>query len=92
VACDAEWKGNTAVILADFARRVGSTAYLLDTFAGFSNDDLTQIDADKAMEFADASADSVADLVGAESVKFVKGYFPDTQEVEFPSSFRSYKN
>jgi hypothetical protein len=74
------WKGNTAVILADFTRHVGSTAYLLDTFGGFSNDDLKGIDADKPMEFADTSADSVADLVGTESVKFVKGYFPDTQD------------
>jgi hypothetical protein len=47
---------------------------------GFSNNDLKGIDADKAMEFADTSADNVADLVGIENVKFVKGYFPDTQD------------
>jgi O-methyltransferase len=74
------WKGNTAAILAEFTRRTGSTAYLLDTFEGFKNDDLKGIDADKAMEFADTSINSVADRVGADGIKIVKGYFPDTQD------------
>jgi O-methyltransferase len=74
------WRGNTAVILAEFTRRVGSTAYLLDTFSGFSKDDLTGIDAKKAMEFTDSSVNIVSDLVGSDRVKFVKGYFPDTQD------------
>jgi O-methyltransferase len=74
------WKGNTAAVIAEFTRHIGSTAYLLDTFSGFSNDDLKGIDADKAKEFADTSINSVADLVGADGIKFVKGYFPDTQD------------
>jgi O-methyltransferase len=74
------WKGNTAAIIAEFTRRTGTTTYLLDTFEGFEKDDLTGIDADKAMEFADTSVNCVADLVGAGGIKFVKGYFPDTQD------------
>jgi O-methyltransferase len=73
------WKGNTAAILVEFTRRVRSTTYLLDTFSGFSSDDLTGIDSEKAMEFTDTSVNWVADMVGADGVKFVKGYFPDTQ-------------
>jgi len=49
------WKGNTAAIHAAFTRRVGTNAYLLDSFEGFKDDGLTGIDADKAMEFADIS-------------------------------------
>ena len=74
------WKGNTAAMLAEFTRRTGATAYLLDTFDGFRNDDLKGIDVNKAMEFADTSMNSVADLVGADGIKFVKGYFPDTRD------------
>jgi O-methyltransferase len=81
------WKGNTASILAEFVRRIGSTAYLLDTFSGFSDYDRTGIDANKAMKFADTSVDSVADLVGTDSVTFVKGYFPDTQD-QIPNDAR----
>ena len=38
------YKGNTAFLLADLARAIGSTAYLLDTFGGFSPEDLRGID------------------------------------------------
>jgi O-methyltransferase len=74
------WKGNTAIVLTEFTRRVKSSAYLLSTFSGFNNDDLAGIDAHKAMEFADTSVDRVENPVGVEGVKFVKGYFPNTQD------------
>jgi ADP-heptose:LPS heptosyltransferase len=72
------YKGNTAYMLADFARRTGATAYLLDTFEGFSAEDLQGIDANKRFEFADTSLDGVKALVGSAGVHYVKGYFPGT--------------
>jgi O-methyltransferase len=35
------YKGHTAALLASIARRLGTAAYLLDTFEGFHADDLT---------------------------------------------------
>ena len=72
------YKGNTAVILADLARRIGSTAYLLDTFAGFDPGDLQGVDANKRMEFDDTSLPQVQALVGTEGVRYVQGLFPGT--------------
>ena len=73
------WKGNTASLLATMARRLGRTAYLLDTFEGFSDRDLHGIDAGgKPGVFSDTSLAEVRALVGDENVRFVKGYFPDT--------------
>src|SRR5262249_12055949 len=76
------YRGNTAVVLAEFTRRIGSTTYLLDTFSGFSSYDLIGIDANKNKEidFANTSINSVTDFVGVDGIKFVKGYFPDTQD------------
>jgi hypothetical protein len=74
------YKGNTAVLLAQMARQFGATAYLFDTFGGFSASDLTGIDADKAKnaQFDDTSLEQVRSLVGQQCVKFVQGRFPDT--------------
>jgi hypothetical protein len=41
------YKGHTAAWLASIARRLGTAAYLLDTFEGFHADDLTGIDVNK---------------------------------------------
>ena len=70
------YKGDTATLLAKMARRLGKTAYLLDTFEGFNNDDLTGIDADIRMEFTDTSIEAVKANVGEISVTYIKGYFP----------------
>jgi hypothetical protein len=70
------YKGHTAALLASIARRLGTTAYLLDTFEGFHADDLTGIDANKIPEFADTSLDTVRALVGEDNVRYVKGRFP----------------
>jgi len=72
------YKGNTAALLTDLARRTGSCAYLLDTFDGFASDDLVGIDSNIKMEFTDTSLNAVQELVGVENVKFVRGYFPAT--------------
>ena len=74
------YRGATASVLANFARRLGRTAYLFDTFEGFPREDLTGIDTDKPMVFEDTSLESVRALVGDESVCFVKGYFPGTAD------------
>jgi len=72
------YKGNTAFVLADLARRIGSTAYLLDTFGGFSPDDLRGIDASAGLHFSDTSLSSVQKLVGTDHVRFIQGYFPES--------------
>jgi O-methyltransferase len=70
------YKGHTAALLSSIARRLGTAAYLLDTFAGIHADDLTGIDANKIPEFADTSLDAVRALVGEDNVRYVKGRFP----------------
>jgi hypothetical protein len=73
------YKGHTGGLLANFARRLDRTVYLLDTYEGFSHCDLTGIDADaEASSFADTSLAAVRSVVGESNVRFVKGYFPDT--------------
>lgn len=70
------YKGNTASLLAIMARRLGSTAYLLDTFEGFSAADLKGVDAGIERAFADTSVEGVRALVGDQNVRFVQGHFP----------------
>src|SRR5262249_1102426 len=75
------YKGNTAVLLAELARKLGSTAYLFDTFEGFAPNDLSGIDADKQFEFGDFSLEDVRSNIGNDNVRYVKGYFPDSASV-----------
>jgi Macrocin-O-methyltransferase (TylF) len=72
------YRGRTATLLARMARRLGRTAYLLDTFEGFNVADCRGIDAGQKMQFADTSLESVRALVGEENVRYVQGYFPDS--------------
>jgi hypothetical protein len=72
------YKGNTAFILAALARKIGTTAYLFDTFAGFSPDDLRGVDAAAGLQFKDTSLSSVQKLVGTENVRYIQGYFPQS--------------
>jgi hypothetical protein len=72
------YKGNTAILLATLARKLRSTAYLLDTYEGFDAADLVGIDADKSRVFADTSLEAVRSLVGERNVRYVKGHFPDS--------------
>jgi hypothetical protein len=72
------YKGNTASLLAVMARRMGTTAWILDTFEGFRPDDLTGIDSHHGMEFEDTSLEEVRGLVGEQNVRYVKGYFPES--------------
>jgi hypothetical protein len=72
------YKGNTAFLLAQFARRSNGTAYLLDTFEGFATQDLNGLDASQPAQFADTSLEEVKLLVGEQNVVFIKGYFPES--------------
>ena len=81
------YKGHTATLLAKMARRMGSTAWLLDTFEGFNEADLTGPDAGQKAQFADTSIEAVRTLVGIENVRYVKGYFPDSA-AQMPDDLR----
>ena len=81
------YKGSTAALIATIARRLGCTAFLMDTFEGFAAEDLQGVDADKKMEFADTSVEAVRRLVGADNTRFIKGYFPATA-TELPADGR----
>jgi O-methyltransferase len=72
------YRGATASILATMARRAKRSVYLLDTFEGFAERDLVEIDTGRGLDFADTSIDAVRALVGEENVHFVKGYFPES--------------
>ncbi len=73
------YKGHTATLLAGMARKLGRTAYVLDTFEGFNPGDLKGIDsAASPNAFGDTSLEAVRAAVGEDNVRYVKGYFPDT--------------
>lgn len=72
------YKGHTATLLAQFARNTSRQLYLLDTFEGFSEKDLSGIDEVQAMQFADSSIESVTSFVGTENTHYIKGYFPES--------------
>ena len=65
------YKGNTAALLADLARRTGSRAYLLDTFKEFASDDLVEIDKNIKIEFVDTAA--ISKMHSAQNVAAVDG-------------------
>jgi hypothetical protein len=80
------YKGNTAFILARLARRLGRTAYLLDTFAGFSAADATGVDQGAQSQFSDTSRAAVRAKVGEANVRFIAGHFPATASQILPDA------
>jgi hypothetical protein len=72
------YKGHTASLLAKMARRMGTTAWLLDTFEGFNAADFTGPDAAERVRFTDTSLEAVRKLVGEDNVRYVPGYFPES--------------
>ncbi len=80
------WRGNTAAILSDFASRNGREVFLFDTYSGFADGDLTEIDADKVAMFNNTSMEMARIIVGGNDKRchLVKGYFPEsiTPEIE----------
>ena len=83
------YRGYTGYQIATIARRLGKTAYLFDTFEGFSETDLKGIDAGKKKGvFSDVLFEAVRAHVGEERVKFIKGFFPETTtQIESNLSF-----
>lgn len=80
------WRGNTAAVLAHFAKVYDRRVNLFDTFEGFDSRDLTGIDSGKPASFANTSVDHVKSVIGdnADRCNFVKGWFPQslTSELE----------
>ncbi len=72
------WKGDTAVLLATYARQSGRTAYLLDTYEGFDDRDLTEAEKHLSKSFSETSLEAVQQRVGTENTSLIKGYFPDS--------------
>ena len=72
------YRGNSAALLAHYARENNRSVFLFDTFEGFNAADMAGIDANKKQEFTDTSLDLVRQNIGNESVTFVKGHFPRT--------------
>ncbi len=74
------WKGNTASILAHFASISNRRVYLFDTYNGFDAHDLSGIDSDKEMAFADTSINLVKNVIGPQHqiCNFIKGRFPES--------------
>jgi hypothetical protein len=76
------WRGNSAAVLAHYARAAHRDLLLFDTFEGFDTRDLTGLDRDRVMEFADTSLPAVRRLVGEERVRYLPGRFPESLSPE----------
>ena len=72
------YTGSTATLLARYARRLGRTLWLLDTFEGFDKRDFTGVDSGQQQAFTDTSLEAVRNRVGSENTVFIDGYFPET--------------
>jgi hypothetical protein len=74
------WRGNTASILAFYASNTNRKLFLFDTFEGFSNEDLTGIDAKQKIAFNNTSIPLVKNNIGEydKACIYEKGFFPDT--------------
>jgi len=81
------YQGDTAALLADFARKIDRTAYLLDTFEGFDNRDLASEDSHLSGRFAETSLEKVRERVGTANTAFVRGFFPESA-VQLPAEER----
>ena len=80
------YRGNSAALLAHYAREYKRTVLLFDTFEGFDSRDLVGIDKSRLVEFTDTSLKEVRDLVGVERVKFVQGRFPQSIPLDLGAS------
>lgn len=80
------YRGNSAAILAHYARQHGRHLMLFDTFEGFDRRDLAGEDAGKPVDFGDTSLDLVKHAVGVDSVRYVKGFFPESIPSDLESS------
>lgn len=72
------YKGDTAALFANFARKMSKTLYLLDTFEGFDVRDLEAKEQHLNGAFADTALEYVRSRVGEENTFYIKGFFPET--------------
>lgn len=76
------YKGNTAAVLCDFAKRADRNCYLFDTFTSFAEADLRGADSSRNVNaFLDTDLDTVTRVIGEECLKstqFVIGHFPNS--------------
>jgi len=72
------FRGNSAAILAYYARQNQRSVFLFDTFEGFAIKDLAGLDRDKGQDFTATSLDTVREVVGESAAVYVKGWFPGT--------------
>ena len=72
------YRGNSAAVLAHYARASGKHLFLFDTFEGFDRRDLRSNDEGRPIEFEETSLNLVKSVVGEDSVTFVKGWFPQS--------------
>lgn len=73
------YKGNSALLLAKYARHTKQICYLFDTFEGFDSRDLNSIDMiSNSLLFTDTSLNEVRDFIGTENVFYASGWFPET--------------
>jgi len=76
------WRGNSAQVLAYYAKKYNRKCYLFDTYDGFNANDLkgfdSRFDRDKAL-FSDTSINLVREVIGEEylsNCEILPGYFP----------------
>jgi len=76
------WKGNTACLLAYYAREYERKCFLFDTYEGFDTRDLEGVDeSSEKGDFNDTTLEIVKNVIGSESLdtcEFLKGYFPES--------------
>jgi len=75
------YKGNTAVLLAHYAKNYSKKVFLFDTFSGFSKKDTIAKDSKSTLRlFEDTSIFGVLETLGdeADCCKIIEGYFPDS--------------
>jgi hypothetical protein len=76
------YRGNSAAVLAHYARSAGRRLFLFDTFAGFDSRDLRGVDENMEAAFGDTSMELVRRTVGDGATTYVKGYFPQSMTAE----------
>ena len=72
------YRGNSAAVLAHYARAAGRELLLFDTFAGFDRRDFDGVDKNRIIEFDDTSLDAVRGFVGTDRTHFFPGRFPES--------------
>ena len=82
------YRGNSAAIIKYYADKYDRKLYLYDTFEGFDERDLKNVDKDKSLDgFSDTALDYVKRKLG-ETVVYRKGFFPESiNEEDFNERF-----